>query len=111
MIFLSFFAPLVAVESPPDPVDVYGKLTGKTILMPSTLPVSSDAMILEPAAEKTNAISTIETEFVKQGIVVVPDGPHFVILFPKKQRPFLTNVGGREVQGDPPARDNQPVQR
>src|SRR6266566_5293884 len=92
MIFLSFFGPLVAVASPPDPVDVYGKLMGKTILMPSTLPVSSDAMILEPAAEKINAISTIETEFAKQGIVVVPDGPHFIILFPEKQRPFLTNV-------------------
>ena len=92
MIFLSFFAPLVAVASPPDPVDVYGKLTGKTILMPSTLPLSSDAMIFELATEKTNAISMIESEFAKQGIAAIQDGPHFVILFPENQRSFLTNI-------------------
>ncbi len=67
---------LVPVVSRADLFDTYGQLTGKTVLM-TPLPVAD---MSELPADKTNAITEIETEFTKQGIALIPDGPHFVIL-------------------------------
>src|SRR6266850_5693754 len=88
---LCFLAPVLAAAGPSDAFDVYAKLMGKTVLMPSTLPFASDAVLSDLSTEKTNAIARLETEFSKQGIAVVQDGPHFVILFPEKQRALITN--------------------
>ena len=40
-----------------DTLDVYGKLTGKTVLMPSALPRLPDSIIADLPADKTNAIA------------------------------------------------------
>src|ERR1051326_4309476 len=88
---LCFLAPLVAGASTSDAVDVYTSLTGKTVLMSSVLPFFPDAVLSDLPTDKSNAIARLETEFSKQGIAVVQDGPHFVILLPEKQRAFITN--------------------
>lgn len=90
-----FLAPLLAGA---DPLDVYGNLTEKTVLLPSALPFLSDEIISDLPTEKTNAIARIESELLKQGIAVVHDGPHFVRVFPEKQRGFLTNVSLRGAE-------------
>jgi len=89
---MCFLAPLLAGA---DPLDVYGNLTGKTVLMPSALPFLSDAIISDLPTEKTNAIARIESELSKRGIAVVQDGPHFVRVSPENQRGFMTNVSLR----------------
>src|SRR5436190_8305931 len=88
---LCLLAPLLAAAGPPDALDVYASLIEKTLLMPLQLPFLSDPIISDLPTEKTNAIARIESEFAKQGIAVIHDGPHFVILLLEKQRPSLTN--------------------
>jgi hypothetical protein len=85
---ICLFASLVARG---DSLDVYANLTGKTVLMSSALPIPAGGMVSDLVTEKTNAIARMEGEFSKQGIAVLQDGPHFVVLFPERQRAFLTN--------------------
>jgi hypothetical protein len=96
--FLCLLAPLVAGA---DPLDVYGSLTGKTVLMPSGLPRLPDAVIADPPSDKTNAIARIERALSEQGLEVVQDGPHFVRVFRKEARASLTNapLRGAELAG------------
>ena len=82
--FICFLAPLVAGAGP---LDIYGSLTGKTVLMPSALPALPD---LPP--DTTNAIASIERALSERGIEVVQDGPHFVRVFRKEARDSLTNA-------------------
>lgn len=92
---LCFLAPLLAGA---DPLDVYGNLTEKTILMSTVLPRLTDAMIADLPTEKTNAIARIENDLAKQGIAVVQDGPHFVRVFPEDMRGLMTNVSLRGAE-------------
>ena len=92
---LCFLAPLLAGA---DPLDVYGNLTEKTVLMSSALPRLSDALIADLPTEKTNAIARIENDLAKQGIAVVQDGPHFVRVFPEDMRELMTNVSLRGAE-------------
>ncbi len=87
---LCFLTPFLAGAGMLDAVDVYASLTGKTVLMPSLLPFFPDAVLSDLPTDKTNAVTRLETEFSKQGIAVIQDGPHFVILLPEKERAFLT---------------------
>src|SRR5882672_928513 len=91
LMLLCFLTPFLAGGGTSDAVDVYASLTGKTVLMPSLLPFSPDAVLSDLPTDKTNAIARFETEFSKQGIAVVQDGPHLVILLPEKERAFITN--------------------
>jgi hypothetical protein len=93
--FACFLAPLWAGA---DPLGVYGKLTEKTVLMSSVLPLLSDGMITDLPSEKTNAIARIESELSKHGINVVQDGPHFVRVFPENMRSLMTNVSLRGAE-------------
>ena len=86
---ICFLLPLLAGAGP---LDVYGQLLGKTVLRPSALPALSEAITDDLPTETTNAIARIEGELSKRGIVVVQDGPHFVLLVREDQRGFLTNV-------------------
>ena len=63
---LCFLTPLLAGAGTSDPVDVYASLTGKTVLMPSLLHFSPDAVLSDLPTDKTNAITRLETEFSKQ---------------------------------------------
>jgi hypothetical protein len=74
-----FLGPVLAAA---DPLDIYGELTGKTVLAPSTLPLLS-AIPSELPSEKTKAIAFLESEFSKQGITIIDDGPSFVRLVPQ----------------------------
>jgi hypothetical protein len=55
------------------------------------LPLPADNLVYELPDDKASAIARIESEFSKQGIAVLQDGPNFVVLFPEKQRKSLTN--------------------
>jgi hypothetical protein len=85
---LFLLAPLLARA---DTLEVYGSLTGKTVLMPTTLPRLPDAIVADLPTDKTNAIARIEKALSEQGLEVVQDGPHFVRVFPKEARDSLTN--------------------
>jgi hypothetical protein len=97
-ILLCFLAPLVAGA---DPLDVYGQLTGKTVLMPSALPRLADSITADLPADKPNAIARMEKALAEQGLEVVQDGPHFVRIFRKEARESLTNapLRGAELAG------------
>jgi hypothetical protein len=84
-----FLAPLLAGA---DTLDIYGNLTGKTVLMPSALPRLPDSIIADLPADKTNAIAKIEGALSEQGLEVVQDGPHFVRVVRKEARSSLTNA-------------------
>lgn len=86
---LCFLAPLVAGA---DTLDVYGSLTGKTVLMASGLPRLPDSIIADLPADKTNAIAKIERALSEQGVEVVQDGPNFVRIFRREARESLTNA-------------------
>jgi hypothetical protein len=86
---LCFLAPFLTGAGP---LDAYGLLLKKTVLMPSALPALPEAITDDLPAETTNAIARIEGELSKRGIAVVQDGPHFVLVFPENLRGFLTNV-------------------
>ena len=86
---ICLLAPLLAGA---DTLDVYGNLTGKTVLMPSALPDLPDSIVPDLPTDKTNAIATIEKALAEKGIEVVQDGPHFVRVFRKAVRDFLTNA-------------------
>jgi hypothetical protein len=92
---LCFLAPLVAGA---DTLDVYGSLTGKTVLMPSGLPRLPDSIIAGLPADKTNAIARIERALSEQGIEVVQDGPNFVRIFRREARESLTNAPQRGAE-------------
>jgi hypothetical protein len=81
-----------------DTLDVYGQLTGKTVLRPTGLPRLPDSIIADLPADKTNAIAKIERAFSEQGLEVVQDGPHFVRVFRKEARNSLTNAPLRGVE-------------
>lgn len=87
--FVCFLAPLLAEA---DTLDVYGNLTGKTVLLPSALPRLPDSIIDDRPADKTNAIAKIEGAFSERGLEVVQDGPHFVRVFPKGSPDSLNNA-------------------
>ena len=74
-----------------DPLALYGSLTGKTVLMPRTIPSLPDS-ILSGVVGKTNAIAKIEGELSNRGMVVIPDGPHFVRILSRNQTDSLTNA-------------------
>jgi hypothetical protein len=84
-----FLAPLLAGA---DTLDVYGNLTGKTVLMPSAMPRLPDSIVADLPADKTNAIAKIEGSLSEQGLEVVQDGPRFVRVFRKEARDSLTNA-------------------
>jgi hypothetical protein len=86
---MCFLAPLVAGA---DTLEVYGNLTGKTVLTPSALPALPDSIVPESPTDTNNAIAAIETALADQGLEVVQDGPHFVRVFPKAARSFMTNA-------------------
>jgi hypothetical protein len=89
-------APLMATAAT---LDIYGQLLGKTILAPSALPGLPDSIVSELPPDKTNAIAFLESEFSKQGISVVHDGPTFVRLFPNGQwQAGLSNAPLRGAQ-------------
>jgi hypothetical protein len=92
---MCFLAPLLAGA---DTLDVYGNLTGKTVLMPSALPVLPDSIISDLPPDKTNAIATIERALAEKGLEVVQDGPHFVRVFCREARDFLTNAPMRGAE-------------
>lgn len=97
---LFLLAPLVAGA---DTLDVYGNLTGKTVLRPTGLPRLPDTTVANLPADKTNAIVRIEKAFSEQGLEVVQDGPHFVRVFRKEARDSLTNapLRGAELATSP----------
>jgi hypothetical protein len=80
------------------PMEVYGSLTGKTVLA-SALPRLPEAMISDLPTDKSNAIAKIEKELSKMGIAIVQDGPHFVRIFPESQVSFFidTRLRGAEL--------------
>jgi hypothetical protein len=84
---LCLAAPLVAGA---DTLEVYGNLTGKTVLMPLGLPALADSIIADLPADKTDAVSRIEKALSEQGLEVVPDGPHFVrVLLKQATNPLI----------------------
>jgi hypothetical protein len=88
------------------PLELYGSLTGKTVLMPVMRPIPP-TIISDLPAEKTNAIAKIESELAKLGIAVVQDGPHFVRVFPEKQRSSFADLllRGAELASSNPPKD------
>ncbi len=88
-LLLCLLSPLVAGA---DTLEVYGHLTGKTVLRPSTLPVLPEVTIGDQPADKTNAIVRIEKALADLGLEVVQDGPHFVRIHPKGERDSLMNA-------------------
>ena len=80
LLVLGLLTPLLGVA---DTVEVYGNLSGKTVLMPSGLSPLPDSIIADLPADKTNAIAKIEGAFSERGLEVAQDGPHFVRVFPK----------------------------
>lgn len=97
---LCLLAPLLAGA---DTLDVYGNLIGKTVLMPSALPVLADSMISDLPDDKTKAIARIENALSEKGLEVLQDGPHFVRVFRREARGFLTNapLRGAELAAPP----------
>lgn len=80
-------------------LDLYGELSGKTILAPSALPALPDSIVAELPPERTDAIALIESEFSTRGISVVQDGPRFVRLLPTGRRQaYLTDAPLRGAQ-------------
>ena len=102
--FICFLAPLLARAGP---LDVYGNLLQKTVLMPSALPYLPEAITADLPTGKTNAIAWIESELTKRGIALVQDGPHFVLVVPEYLRGFLTNVA--PYVAEPGTSKSQPV--
>ena len=86
---LFFFVRLMAMA---DPIDVYSSLTGKTVLMPGRLPFLPASIVSDLPAETNKAIARLENEFLKLGVEVVQDGPHFVRIFPESERGLQTNA-------------------
>ncbi|HOX56745.1 MAG TPA: hypothetical protein P5205_10485 [Candidatus Paceibacterota bacterium] len=82
-------APLAAGA---DTLDVYGSLTGKTVLLSSAVSAPSYSLVPDPLNDRTNAIAAIERALSEKGTEVVQDGPHFVRLFPKSARDLMTNA-------------------
>ena len=89
LILMGFLAPLLARA---DPLDLYGRLSGKTILMPAALPALPDSITSDLPPENTNAIAQIERALSEKGLEVVQDGPHFVRVIPSETRVFMTNA-------------------
>ena len=87
--FICFLAPLVAGAGA---LDIYGSLTGKTVLMPSALLVLPNLALSDLPPDTTNAIASIERALAEKGIEVVQDGLHFVRVFRKETRDSLTNA-------------------
>ena len=90
-----------------DLLDIYGELTGRTILMPAGLP-RLDVNLTPGLRNDTNAaIGFIEAEFAKRGIEAVRDGGKFVKLVrtgwtnsplaAQMARIQLPRAGGEEV--------------
>jgi hypothetical protein len=95
---LCLLAPLVAGA---ETLDMYGNLTGKTVLRPTALPRLPEAIVADLPSDKTNAIAHIERALAEQGLEVVQDGPHFVRVFSKGMTGSLTNapLRGAELAG------------
>jgi hypothetical protein len=93
-------APLLAGA---DTLDLYGNLTGKTVLMPSGLPALPDSIIADLPENKTNAIAKIEGVLSERGLEVIQDGPHFVRVLRKGAPDSLTNapLRGAEFAASP----------
>jgi hypothetical protein len=83
---------LVPLLAGADTLDVYGHLTGKTVLRPAVLPLLPDSIVPDSLTDKTKAIATMERALAERGLAVVPDGPHFVRVFHKEARDSLTNA-------------------
>ncbi len=88
-------APLVAGA---EALEVYGRLTGKTILAPASLPALPDSIVPDSLGDTNKAIAAIEGAFAEKGLEVVQDGPHFVRVFPKGARDSMTNAPLRGVE-------------
>jgi hypothetical protein len=73
-------------------LDIYGSLTGKTVLMPSAMPLLPDSAPSDLPPDKTDAIASIERALSEKSLEVVQDGPHFVRVFPREARDTLTNA-------------------
>src|SRR5262245_10260331 len=73
-ILLCLLAPVLVVAAPQeDVIDLYAKLTEKTVLMPAMLPFINELILSELPQERTNALARIESEFTKRGIAVIHD--------------------------------------
>jgi len=79
-------------------LDAYALLTGKTVLAPATLPALPDSVVPDSLTDTNKAIAAIETALAEKGLEVVQDGPHFVRVFPKAARDFMTNAPLRGAQ-------------
>ena len=100
LLLLCSVAPLVAGA---DTLDVYGQLTGKTVLMPSALPRLPDSIIANLPTDRTDAIARVERALSEQGLEIVQDGPHFVRVFGGRTPEPLTNapLRGAELATSP----------
>lgn len=90
----------LAVGAGVEVLDVYEKLTGKTLLIHNATPRLSESIATELPPETPDAIARMESNFSKHGITIVHDGPHFVRIFPTDCRDDLKNVPlrGAELQ-------------
>lgn len=79
LIGIGLFALRVAAQSPEvSPTDLYGQLTGRTVLC-AALPLPALTSIKSQIQADTNkAVEVIETELAKYGIECVRDGEKFV---------------------------------
>jgi hypothetical protein len=87
--FICLLAPLVAGA---EALEVYGRLTGKTVLAPAALPALPDSIVPDSLADTNKAIAAIEAALAEKDLEVVYDGPHFVRVFPKGSRDSITNA-------------------
>ncbi len=86
---LCLLAPLLAAAGP---LEDYKNLTEKTVLMPAFMPPTSYSTNEQLPPDRTNALARIESELARQKIAVVQDGPHFVRVFPDRQRASFDEV-------------------
>ncbi len=85
-----------------DILDVYGELTGRTLLMSARLPLLELKLTPELLANTNRAIAAIETEFARQGLEAIRDGAKFIRVSPAGlQNSALTNYLLRVADSQP----------
>ncbi len=89
---ICLLAPGFAVGVEVGVLDLYEKLTGKTLLIHNATLRLSESIGSELPPETSDAIARMESNFSTHGITIVHDGPHFVRIFPSDCRDDLKNV-------------------
>jgi hypothetical protein len=79
-------------------LDIYGAVTGKTVLMSSSWPRLKDVTMPASTTNQTAMIAWAESELAKQGMAIIPDGPHFVVILPEFWRSLMTNISLRGAE-------------